>query len=131
MLLKAIAKGFSILFILFLLFSFSQGLVDEISLLKRASYTVAHPTQVYRSAKWEKKVNYWYTVEGKRYERTTVWYGPVVPGQRCLVRYAVFSPSGNDLLQDVLVPDSIQDDGGKQWQAFIASHHLYLSSKNL
>jgi hypothetical protein len=131
MLLKAIAKGFSILFILFLLFSFSQGLVDEISLLTRASYTVAHPTKVYRSTKWGKKVTYWYTVEGKRYERATVWYGPVVPGQRCLVRYAVFSPNGNDLLQDVLVPDSIQDDGGQQWQAFIASHHLYLSSKNL
>jgi hypothetical protein len=67
----------------------------------------------------------------ERYERTTVWCGPVVPGQRCLVRYAVFSPSGNDLLQDVLIPNSIQDNGGKQWQAFIASHHLYLSSKNL
>jgi hypothetical protein len=51
MLLEAIKEGISLLFILFLLFSFSRRLVNEISLLKRASYTVAHPIKVYRSAK--------------------------------------------------------------------------------
>jgi hypothetical protein len=81
--------------IVFFALAFVKCSVQEISLLTHWEYGIAQVTKVYRRAKGEMHITYWYDVAGVRYERGNIWDGKVQPGERYVVRYGAFDPSGN------------------------------------
>jgi hypothetical protein len=105
--------------------AFVKICVAEISLLTHWEYSIAQVTKVYRGAKGERHIRYWYDVEGVRYERASVWDGKVQPGKRYVVRYATFDPAGNQFQYDLPVPDSIAKPHGRSWQAFLRAAHYH------
>jgi hypothetical protein len=111
--------------VLFFALAFVKCSVQEISLLTHWEYGIAQVTKVYRGAKGEMHITYWYDVAGVRYERGNIWDGKVQPGERYVVRYGAFDPSGNQFEYDLPVPDSIAKPRGRQWQSFLRYAHYH------
>jgi len=122
--LKNPAYWLSLLLIAFMVFMLAKCTVETASLLVNPDYAIAHITKVYRGGKMEHLISYYYVVNNKLYTSGAERSGPFKIGARYVIRYGRFAPSGNKFLGDVPVPDSVRQDTGRVWQAFLAHHNL-------
>ena len=105
-------------------FVFVKCSVGEISLLVQPRYAIARVYKVSRSNKLEMMTHYAYVVRGEGYTGDQAWDEEARVGDRYVVQYGEFEPSGSSLL-DVPVPDSIQQDTDAVWQRFLVNHNLF------
>lgn len=106
-------------------FIFVKCSVGEISLLVDSDYTIARVVEVGRTNKLEMMTRYTYFVKGERYRGSRAWNEKAQVGDRYVVQYGKLEPIGNSLHSEVLVPDSIQQDTGRVWHAFLRAHNLW------
>jgi hypothetical protein len=109
---------------LFLSVMFVKCSVEEVSLLTHYQYTIASVTKVYQGTKQEQRIVYDYVVAGKNYKGGTEWDTPIQVGQRYVIRYGVIAPSGNKLMYDLPVPDSISQVNDPKWSLFLQKNNL-------
>ena len=105
-------------------FVFAKCSVGEISLLVQPRYAIARVYEV-RRTKMQMMTYYAYIVQGERYTGGRAWNEKARAGDRYVVQYGEFEPSGNSLRYDVPVPDSIQQDTDAVWQRFLVNHNLF------
>lgn len=110
--------------IVFFVFSFTKCSVETISLLTDSDYAIAHTTKVYRGAKMERMISYYYVVNGEVYTSAAERNEQFQIGSRYVVRYGKFSPNGNKFLENIPVPDSIRQDTGRVWRDFLRRYQL-------
>ena len=99
--------------------------VGEISLLVQPQYAIARVYEVSRTNKLEMMAYYAYFVKGERYQGGRAWNEKAQVGDRYVVQYGKFEPSGNSLRYDMPGPDSIQQDTDAVWQRFLLNHKLF------
>lgn len=98
--------------------------VETVGLFTNSDYAIAYVTKAYSGAKGERRIKYYYLVNGRIYTSGAERGGQILPTSRYVVRYGKFAPSGNKFLEDIPIPDSIRQDTGRVWREFLRLHQL-------